>query len=164
MLIAMSTIFRSSCFMLSMVCLTGCYPPGTTSPDEKSSPIPLTGTRWRLVEVNGQQLDSGMQTAKQPYLLLPGGTDSLVQGFGGCNGFFGTFKTGPADRLRFSGMGSTMMACEGKMEVETAFLASLERTDSFAIKGDTLSLHRARMAPLARLVAEKDPYPDSLEK
>lgn len=153
----MPTIFQSSCFLLLVVCLTGCYPPGTTSPDEKSSPTPLTGTRWRLVEVNGHQIDAGMDPGRPPYLLLPGETDSLVQGFGGCNGFFGTYKAGPADRLRFSGMGSTMMACEGKMEVEKAFLSALERTDSYAITGDTLSLHRARMAPLARLVAAKDP-------
>lgn len=153
----MSTIFRSSLFLLPLVCLAGCYPPGTTSPDVKSSPTPLTGTRWQLVEVNGHQIIAGMNTGQPPYLLLPGGTDSLVQGFGGCNGFFGTYKAGPADRLRFAGMGSTMMACEGKMEVETAFLSALEHTDSYAITGDTLSLHRARMAPLARLVAAKDP-------
>jgi heat shock protein HslJ len=43
------------------------------------------------------------------------------------------------------------------MQVETEFLRVLESTDNYAIAEDRLSLHKARMAPLARF--ERAPAP-----
>jgi len=43
------------------------------------------------------------------------------------------------------------------MTVEGEFLKALAATDSFALKDGTLSLHRARMAPLARFEAVAAP-------
>lgn len=45
-----------------------------------------------------------------------------------------------------------MMACPG-VEGEERFLDVLTRADSYSLRGDTLVLNRARMAPLARFVA-----------
>jgi heat shock protein HslJ len=44
------------------------------------------------------------------------------------------------------------MACDG-LDLENEFLAVLERTDSYYVKGDTLQLTRAKMSALAKFVA-----------
>jgi len=112
----------------------------------------LVETYWKLVELNGK-----------PVVPVPGGwhreahmilksSGSRVQGSGGCNRFFGTFELRPGNRIRFSKIGSTMMACPG-MESEAAFFRALEAADGYVINSDTLQLHKARMAPLARFGA-----------
>jgi heat shock protein HslJ len=42
-----------------------------------------------------------------------------------------------------------MMACPD-MQTESTFLQVLQKVDNYAIKDDTLSLQKARMAPLAK--------------
>lgn len=49
---------------------------------------------------------------------------------------------------------STMMACE-EMEVENGLNKVLVTVDNFSLGKDTLSLNKARMAPLARFAAVK---------
>lgn len=75
-----------------------------------------------------------------------------VQGQGGCNTFFGTYELKEPGRIRFSPMASTLMACPN-LDQETAFLSVFEKADSYIIKGDTLQLIKARMAPLAKFQA-----------
>ena len=52
-------------------------------------------------------------------------------------------------RITFSGIAATLMACPD-METESQFFEVLGMTDNYAIAGMRLSLHKARMAPLAR--------------
>ena len=111
---------------------------------------PLKGTYWKLTELAGTPVIA-REGVKEVYMKISA-TDSTVQGNGGCNGFGGNYTLGDGDRIRFYKLISTMMACDG-LDVENAFYRTLENTDSYAIKGDTLQLHRARMAPLARFVA-----------
>jgi heat shock protein HslJ len=49
---------------------------------------------------------------------------------------------------------TTMMACEN-MDVESGLNKALVAADNYTIKGDILSLNKARMAPLARFQAVK---------
>ena len=72
-----------------------------------------------------------------------------VSGSSGCNSFGGTFTMAAGNRLSFSPLVMTRRAC-ADMSVESAFTKALEATDSFAVNGDELHLHRARMAPLAK--------------
>ena len=46
-----------------------------------------------------------------------------------------------------------MMACPDRRETEAAFMDMLRSIDNFSISDETLSLNRARMAPLARFEA-----------
>ncbi|MCD0489121.1 META domain-containing protein [Pedobacter sp. MC2016-14] len=109
----------------------------------------LTGTYWKLVEVAGQPI--GSVNNKEPHIQL---NDELkrLTGSGGCNNLSGPYVLKEPGRISFSQIISTKMACNG-METENAMLDALTHTDSFAIKGDTLNLFRARMAPLARFIA-----------
>lgn len=114
------------------------------------SDTPLKGTYWKLSELGGSPV-AAREGVKEVYLKISA-TDSTVQGNGGCNGFGGNYTLGSGDRIKFSRMISTMMACDG-LDVENSLHRALENTDSYTIKGDTLQLNRARMAPLARFVA-----------
>lgn len=110
----------------------------------------LSGTYWKLLELYGQPVTAA-NGQKEPHLILQDSTNR-VSGNGGCNGLMGRYELGPGNRIRFMQLASTMMACPD-MTTETQFKKALETADSYALRGDTLVLNRARMAPLARLVA-----------
>jgi len=110
----------------------------------------VTGQYWKLVEVNGKAVTSEM-TQKEPYIRL-NEEEKRLEANGGCNGLGGTYELKEPNRIKFSQLIGTMMACE-KMEVEDGLKRALETADSYHLQGDTLQLFRARMAPLAKFVA-----------
>lgn len=108
-------------------------------------------SKWQLIELNGRtlQVSDGLKT---PVITIE--KEGRISGNASCNNFFGSFETDGSFRLKFSKMGSTMMACND-MSLERAFLQNLEVIDNFTLTKDTLSLNKARMAPLLRLVRVK---------
>ena len=107
---------------------------------------------WKLIEINGQKVTADDFASKEPHLILKS-TDNRVTGNGGCNSFFGTYELqANANRISFSKIGSTRMACI-KPTVEADFLKVLETVDNYTVKNDTLQLNKARMAPMAKFVA-----------
>jgi heat shock protein HslJ len=64
----------------------------------------------------------------------------------------GSYELSEGSRISFSQFASTMMACPDA-DFEPEFLKVFGDADNFSLKGDTLSLNKARMAPLARFVA-----------
>lgn len=111
----------------------------------------ITNRYWKLIEVNGQAVAEG-STQKEPYIQLST-EENRLQGTGGCNGLGGTYELKEPNRISFSQLIGTLMACEN-MEVENALKRALESADSYDVQGDTLQLFRARMAPLATFVAK----------
>lgn len=108
----------------------------------------IEGRRWRLVELNGRAVEPPANR-EAAYFELDA-TQARVTGNASCNRFFGTYELTAGNRLRFGpNLGSTMMACP-ELERERAFLDVLARVDNYSIADGTLSLNRARMAPLAR--------------
>ena len=139
---------RPVLFVAAIVLLASCaVRKDKTTTD--SGDTPLEGTYWKLVEINGAPVDMGLD--REPFLQFDA-DENRVSASGGCNGMGGTYALKPNNRLSFFQLIGTMMACPN-MEVETQLSDVLARTDSYAIYGDTLSLFRARMAPLARFVA-----------
>lgn len=106
---------------------------------------------WKLVELRGKKVIPSENQNREPHFILKE-PDKKVVGHGGCNSFHGEYELLTGDRIRFSKMASTLMACEG-METEREFLDVLEMADNYYVDGDTLQLNRARMAPLARFAA-----------
>lgn len=106
---------------------------------------------WKLVELNGKPIDATAEQTREPHLILKLENNRVV-GNAGCNSFNGSYIIQPGNRITFSKMASTMMACMD-METEMQFLQVLEMADNYTTDGETLSLNRARMAPLARFVA-----------
>jgi heat shock protein HslJ len=123
---------------------------GAPSSEPAKPSVQLLETYWKLVELNGQPVP---KLEREPHLILKS-EGGRVTGFGGCNGFGGTYTLDTAtSRVRFSEMISTMMACADGMELEQGFLKVLATADNYSLSGDRLSLNKARMAPLARFEA-----------
>ncbi len=110
----------------------------------------IVGRYWKLVEIQGQAVEKG-STQKEPFIRL-NSDGNRVEASGGCNGMGGTYELSEPNRIKFSQLIGTLMACEN-MEVENGLKDALETADSYHLQGDTLQLFRARMAPLARFVA-----------
>lgn len=105
---------------------------------------------WKLIEINGQAISGNFN--KEPHFILKN-EDNRVNGNGGCNGFGGTYTLSEeTNRISFSELFSTKMACPD-MSVEQAFMDILSKADNYSLNGDTLTLNKARMAPLAKFVA-----------
>ena len=100
----------------------------------------LQGPRWRLIELEGQPALSG-GGAREPHLIFSRDSVDRVGGATGCNSMGGRY-TAEGDRIRFSDLFSTKMACieEERMRQETRFVGALGRVDRYAISGDTLTL------------------------
>lgn len=108
--------------------------------------ISFTETHWILIELRGKKIeDSGaFVTFKND--------NNIVHGNGGCNSFSGTYELKEGNRILLSKMAATLMACTS-MEVENTFLPILEMADNYSLNGETMTLNKARMAPLARFEA-----------
>ena len=57
------------------------------------------------------------------------------------------------NRIKFSGVASTMMACPD-MSIESALGKAIEMADNYAINGKFMMLHKAKMAPLVKFEAK----------
>lgn len=106
--------------------------------------------QWQLIELRGRPIPAG--TANNAGLTLRA-ADAFVSGHAPCNSFSGHYVITSGQRIRFDrNMASTMMAC-ADMDLEAEFFDVLRMTDNYTVGDDgTLSLNRARMAPLARFV------------
>jgi uncharacterized lipoprotein YbaY/heat shock protein HslJ len=98
----------------------------------------LLNTYWKLVELDGEPIPTE-PNRREAHLVLQSG-EQRVTGHGGCNSFFGKFRL-DGERLTFTGMGSTMMACISGMETEQAFLLALGETDRALVEGQFLELY-----------------------
>ena len=98
----------------------------------------LTGANWVL---------AGEAGSRAPFLRFEGGR---VAGLGGCNRFGGTYDH-DGDRLSFSPLAATRMACPGEvMKVEQAFFDMLAKVKGMTLTGETLELLDGDGKALAR--------------
>jgi heat shock protein HslJ len=115
---------------------------------EANSPV---GKHWKLVELRGVKVEYVNGQTREMYMTLKEG-DNILVGHGGCNTFSGKFTIKAPVSISFREIISTEMACPN-MNNEAAFLQVLQQTDNYSMNGDTLFLHKAKMAPLARFEA-----------
>ncbi len=112
----------------------------------------LRGTDWRLIAV-GDKPVTVADSARAPHIILQRDSKQ-VAGSGGCNRLFGVYELN-GDALRFSGVGSTKMACKDGMDTEAAFLPSLLRVARWKITGQQLELSDSSGVVLTRFEARK---------
>jgi putative lipoprotein len=115
-----------------------------------SSDVGLRNTYWKLIQLGESPVQVG-EGQREPHLILAEGK-TQVSGSGGCNRFTGGF-TLEGDKLRFSRMASTMMACADGMEQEGRFLHDLARVARYRIVGDRLELQDDSGATVLRFTA-----------
>lgn len=109
-----------------------------------AAPAPvLVGTEWRLESLGGRDVPA----ASQATLTFP--ESGRVAGNASCNRFFGTY-TQTGQKISFSQMGSTRMACIGPAaEQETRYLAALQKATGFEVEGSRLTIRLSgQEAPL----------------
>jgi heat shock protein HslJ len=107
--------------------------------DEFDEPaLPLTGTEWLLVSIEGDTVDVEGRT---PSLTFD--DEGRVAGTTGVNRVVGSYEVvGPAGaELRIGALATTRMAGpEDAMALEQQFLAALGTGGDFAIDGDVLTV------------------------
>ncbi|MDY0344057.1 MAG: copper resistance protein NlpE N-terminal domain-containing protein [Lentimicrobium sp.] len=107
----------------------------------------LTGKRWKLIEINGAPVkDNGQE---EPVFIEFQKEENKVNGFAGCNHYFGNYELKEGNRITFSKIASTMMACPD-LDREQELFKIFETADNYTIYGNELTLNKARMAPLAK--------------
>jgi heat shock protein HslJ len=122
--------------------------PGISTP----TPLPLVETHWKLIQLNGKEVNVTAERSREPHLRLTP-ADNRITGNAGCNAFNGKYLLEEENHIRFMEVGSTRMACE-HMEIETQFFNVLGTADSFSLQHDTLSLYAGKGVPLARFVGQ----------
>lgn len=117
------------------------------------SPNDITEKTWRLVELNGKPI--ALKNPKSnPHFSL-NMKEMRYEGNGSCNGIGGTFEIKPEImHIKFNQGMSTMMACDD-LDTEQLFVKALLAADNYTVSGTTLSLNKARMAPLAKFELQK---------
>jgi len=121
-------------------------PENTCAPTDHAD---LRDTYWKLIELDGKPVVTPEGMREAHIILATEG--SRTHGHAGCNNFFGSYEA-EEEKLTFSALGSTMMACPEGMDTEQAFLKALGKTTRYEISGQFLILY-ADDHPLARLEA-----------
>lgn len=142
-------------FLFLAIVLGGCKS-AQKIPEVPALPTPpavseLLETHWKLIELMGKPVVFSENNKKEIYIVL-GKNGNSVHGFSGCNSIMGKYELKEGNRITFSAMASTMMACPD-MATETEFNKMLGTVDNYSINGNSMTLNKAKMAPMARFEA-----------
>lgn len=109
----------------------------------------LEDKKWVLIDLMGQGFEGG-KAGRQPFILFSSETGRIT-GNNGCNSITGTYTLLGNNHIEIGNLSSTRMACpEPKMEQAGRFNEALSKADNYTVKNRILSLHKAKMAELAR--------------
>lgn len=121
------------------------------SPRERET-VPAGGiwtTAWRLVSLGGDGVIEGTEAT----LEFP--EEGRAVGRGSCNRYFAIVAV-TDETIRFSGIGSTRMACaEPTAAQEAKFLKALESAERYAIERDELVIHSTALAEPLRFARKE---------
>lgn len=148
-------------FLFVAITLISC---GATQTEKTSHPkdesMDITSTFWKLDLLEGEKVMHPEDPRHIGFIL--NNDEYRISGWAGCNNFFGTFKISD-DKISFSQMGSTRMACLTTTFDENKFLRIFENVDRYQIKNDRLELLKGSTV-LAVLQAESDSASGELEE
>lgn len=123
--------------------------PETDATPEASVTSELINTYWKLITLHGAHATVS-ENQSEPHLVL--NTDNRVAGSDGCNRIMGSY-TRDGDKLSFTQMASTMMACLNGNEQAQIFSTTLAEVTGFHITGGQLDLHDETGAVIASFKA-----------
>jgi heat shock protein HslJ len=96
----------------------------------------LTTTYWKLTSLGDTPVT--IYEEREPYMELQA-DPARVAGSDGCNRMMGSYTLN-GEKIEFSKMAGTMMACANGMEQGAAFTRALSLTASWRVDGSTLTL------------------------
>jgi heat shock protein HslJ len=107
----------------------------------------LKNSKWRLVKLNGMPVEKTKDNKRDFGISF--NVDGRFSAFAGCNNMAGNYELKEdINRIKFSKIASTMMACND-MAIEQEFAKVLETVDNYNFDEKTLKLNKAKMSPLA---------------
>lgn len=107
----------------------------------------LTGTFWRLIEVDGLEVTKS-DYVRVPYLRL--NSDRSFEAFGGCNQITGSYLV-KGDLFKLNRTPSIRLACSLGLEVENKFIEALNSSSTFQLDGEILEIRDQNDRIRARL-------------
>ncbi len=108
----------------------------------------ITEAYWELESLEGKKISIAEGRDRQIGFSL-NEQENKITGYAGCNNFFGNYTLENGNRIHFSALGSTRMACHENKINESDFLKIFELADNYTINGNKLSLNIGKRAPLA---------------
>ena len=121
-------------FMLLVILLVACS--GSANPSTSAGDAALADTTWKLFAIDKRK------PVEAPKEITLSFSDGPVSGNSGCNSFGGSY-TVKGDKIQFSQLASTMMACmqpEGIMEQEQVILQYLNQAEIYRFEDGKLVL------------------------
>ncbi len=109
---------------------------------------PIVEKHWKLKSLNGKKVKKEKNQEKDIFFTL-NTKDNNVSGFAGCNTISGNYKLEDDNKIYFSQMISTMMACPDLEFNEWEYLKVFENAVTYRIRGHKLELFGNNKAPLA---------------
>ena len=99
--------------------------------------LPLLGAGWVLASLTNPDGEITVPPASAPVINFS--EDGSLSGNGGCNNIMSEF-TAEDGSISFSPIASTMMYCDGVMDLESSFTIGLEAVSRYEISGNRLLL------------------------
>lgn len=128
----------------------------TSAPlDSTAGKAAIAGKYYKLIEIYGKPVVKDSTFFKESHVIFKE-DGKQVAGNGGCNGFGAEYQLKDGNGIAITNLISTQMACPA-LETENQFTKALLEADNYTLNSDTLSLNKAKMAPLARLVVSAAP-------
>lgn len=121
-----------------------------TAQQEASTPPSLENTYWKLIRLGDKPVRVAAEQ-REPHMILEQQSHRIA-GSGGCNRLIGGYKL-EGERLSFTHLATTRMACPQGMETEDAFLVALEKVKTWRILDRHLELYDATGNLLAQFEA-----------
>ncbi len=121
---------------------------GNTTQEETMISTDIGNTTWQLTKLEGSTIDQSNAQRKKIQFTL-NSVDNTVSGYSGCNIFNGSYTLEKGNRIKFSKLASTLMACPDVEFNENEFLKVFDLTDNYTVTDGTLMLNVGKRAPLA---------------
>ena len=133
--------------VLTAVILSSCGNTRNGVLDTGATTNSITDGFWELETLEGVMIPKAKTGEQKVGFTFE--KDNRITGFGGCNRFFGTYQLEAEDRLNFSAIGSTKMACLVSTFNEADLFKVLDLADTYIISGDKLELKIGKNEPIA---------------
>lgn len=98
----------------------------------------IFNTYWVLESLNEEPITHPDDPREIGFTL--NAEDNRISGFGGCNSFMGNYTFSDSDKVEFSKMGATKMACLQSTFDEQLLFQAFENADNYILSMDSLIL------------------------
>ena len=125
----------------------GCHAATNTASQKQDFEMSITQKYWKLLELNGKGIVVSKEQSREPHFILK--EENRMTGHSGCNSFGGSYELTGSNKISFSKIISTKMACID-VPYENEYLQVFESVDTYTLKGDVLLLNNSKGDTIAK--------------